>query len=58
MKRENQTGISVHKDTGSEFRKIRDELDITSDELLKQMIVLYKPRVWFFKLLNKAFKWM
>jgi len=58
MKRENQTGITVNKKTGYEFRKIRDELEITSDELLKQMIDVYKPRFWFFKLFNKVLKWM
>jgi len=54
----NQTGITVHTDTGSEFRKLRDELGVTSDELLRYMIDLYKPRAWFIKLLNKVLKWM
>jgi len=58
MKKRNQFGITVHKDTGKEFIRIRNEMEITSDELLKQMIELYKPRAWFFRLLNKVFRWI
>jgi len=58
MRRKNQTGISVNKNTGSEFRRLRDELGVTSDELLRYMIELYRPRTWLFKLFKKATKWM
>ena len=58
MRRKNQTGISVHKDTGSEFRRLREELGVTSDELLRYMIELYRPRAWFFKIFKRVTKWM
>jgi len=58
MRKRNQFSITVHKDTGKEFVRVRDEIGITSDELLAQMIELYRPRAWFFKLLNKAFRWI
>lgn len=58
MVRPKQTGITVHRDTGSEFKRLRDELGITSDEMLRYMIELYRPRAWFFKLIRKVSKWM
>jgi len=58
MRRPNQKSLTVHRTTGEEFVRIREEMNVTSDELLKQMIELYKPRAWFFRMLNRVMKWI
>jgi len=58
MKRPKQRNITVHRDTGTKFVQIRDELDMTSDELLNVLLECSRVKLFFIKILSKGFKWI